>query len=133
MTQTAGRAARNVDGRVIMYADNITGSMQRTIEETERRRKKQQGYNSLHNIIPRQIVKQVRNVLGRARDYQAEEQEQNPLLLDPVMAKFNPGQLQKAIHAAKLQMESAAADLDFMRAAKFRDEMQALKKLAEKI
>jgi excinuclease ABC subunit B len=133
LTQTAGRAARNVDGRVIMYADNITGSMQRTIEETERRRKKQQGYNSLHNIIPRQIVKQVRNVLGRARDYQAEEQEQNPLLLDPVMAKFNPGQLQKAIHAAKLQMESAAADLDFMRAAKFRDEMQALKKLAEKI
>ncbi|MDD3843363.1 MAG: excinuclease ABC subunit UvrB [Bacteroidales bacterium] len=133
LTQTAGRAARNVDGRVIMYADNITGSMQRTIEETERRRKKQQDYNSLHNIIPRQIVKQVRNVLGRARDYQAEEQEQNPLLLDPVMAKFNPGQLQKAIHAAKLQMESAAADLDFMRAAKFRDEMQALKKLAEKI
>ncbi len=133
LTQTAGRAARNVDGRVIMYADNITGSMQRTIEETERRRKKQQDYNSLHNIIPRQIVKQVRNVLGRARDYEAEEQEQNPLLLDPVMAKFNPGQLQKAIHAAKLQMESAAADLDFMRAAKFRDEMQALKKLAEKI
>lgn len=133
LTQTAGRAARNVDGRVIMYADTITGSMQRTIDETERRRKKQEEYNTRHNIIPRQIVKQVRNVLGRVKEYGEPELEQNPLLMDPVMAKFNPGQVEEAIKAAKLQMESAAADLDFLRAAKFRDEMNALKKLASKI
>ncbi len=133
LTQTAGRAARNVDGRVIMYADTITGSMQRTIDETERRRKKQEEYNTRHNIIPRQIVKQVRNVLGRVKEYGVPELEQNPLLMDPVMAKFNPGQVEEAIKAAKLQMESAAADLDFLRAAKFRDEMNALKKLASKI
>lgn len=133
LTQTAGRAARNVDGRVIMYADTITGSMQRTIDETERRRKKQEEYNTRHNIIPRQIVKQVRNVLGRVKEYGVPELEQNPLLMDPVMAKLNPGQVEEAIKAAKLQMESAAADLDFLRAAKFRDEMNALKKLASKI
>ena len=133
LTQTAGRAARNVDGRVIMYADTITRSMQRTIDETERRRKKQEEYNTMHNIIPRQIVKQVRNVLGKVRDYGEPELEQNPLLMDPVMAKFHPAQVEEAIKAAKLQMESAAADLDFLRAAKFRDEMNALKKLASKI
>jgi len=132
LTQTAGRAARNVDGRVIMYADRITGSMQRTIDETNRRRKKQEDYNKEHNIIPTQIVKQVRNVLGKSREYDAQLEEVNPLLLDPVMAAFNPSQIKEAIKAAKLQMESAAADLDFMRAAKFRDEMNALKKMLEK-
>lgn len=132
LTQTAGRAARNVDGRVIMYADRITGSMQRTIDETNRRRKKQADYNIEHNIIPTQIVKQVRNVLGKNREYDADLEEANPLLLDPVMASFNPIQIKEAIKAAKLQMENAAADLDFMRAAKFRDEMNALKKMLEK-
>lgn len=133
LTQTAGRAARNVDGRVIMYADSITGSMKRTIDETERRRKKQMEYNLQHDIIPRQIVKKVRNVLGKERVYQEDFYQENPLLMDPVMAKFNPKQLAEAIKAAKLQMESAAADLDFMRAAKFRDEMIALTKLANSI
>lgn len=132
LTQTAGRAARNVDGRVIMYADRVTGSMQRTIDETNRRRKKQEEYNVEHNIIPTQIVKQVRNVLGKSREYDAALEEANPLLLDPVLASFNPGQIKEAIKAAKLQMESAAADLDFMRAAKFRDEMNALTKMLNK-
>lgn len=132
LTQTAGRAARNVDGRVIMYADRITGSMQRTIDETNRRRKKQREYNKKHNIIPTQIVKRVRNVLGKPSEYDAQLEEANPLLLDPVMAAFNPSQIKEAIKAAKLQMESAAADLDFMRAAKFRDEMSALKKMLKK-
>jgi len=132
LTQTAGRAARNIDGRVIMYADTITKSMRITIEETNRRRKKQEDYNREHNILPRQIVKQVRNAMGRVRDYNLEEEVPNPLLLDPVMAKFNPGQIKEAITAAKLQMESAAKELDFLRAAKFRDEMNALKNLLEK-
>ncbi len=131
LTQTAGRAARNVDGRVIMYADRITNSMQRTMDETNRRRKKQEEYNKENNIVPTQIVKQVRNVLGKNREYDAQLEEANPLLLDPVLAAFNSGQIKEAIKTAKLQMESAAADLDFMRAAKFRDEMNALRKMLE--
>ncbi|MDD2584379.1 MAG: UvrB/UvrC motif-containing protein, partial [Bacteroidales bacterium] len=94
--------------------------------------KKQREYNKKHNIIPTQIVKRVRNVLGKPSEYDAQLEEANPLLLDPVMAAFNPSQIKEAIKAAKLQMESAAADLDFMRAAKFRDEMSALKKMLEK-
>ncbi len=132
LTQTAGRAARNIEGRVIMYADTITGSMRQTIEETDRRRKKQEEYNKKHNILPRQIVKQVRNIMGKVKDYKVEEEEVNPLLADPVLALLNPEQVKKAIIAAKLQMEGAASDLDFLRAAKFRDEMNALKKLIKK-
>jgi excinuclease ABC subunit B len=131
LTQTAGRAARNIEGRVIMYADKITGSMRSTIDETERRRRKQQDYNKEHNITPKQIIKQVRNVLGRVKEYSQESLEQNPLLMDPVMAAFKPDQIEKSIVAAKLQMESAAKELDFMRAARFRDEMNALKRLLE--
>lgn len=130
LTQTAGRAARNVEGKVIMYADTITSSMMITIEETERRRKKQQEYNQRHNILPRQVVKEVRNVLGKTRDYKVAEEE-NPLLADPVMAILNPGQIEEAIKAAKINMEEAAVQLDFLRAAKFRDEMNALRKLLE--
>jgi excinuclease ABC subunit B len=131
LTQTAGRAARNIEGRVIMYADTITGSMRQTIDETERRRKKQEEYNKKHNILPRQIVKQVRNVLGKVRDYGLTEEVVNPLLSDPVMAKFRPADIEKSIAAAKANMESAAKELDFLRAAKFRDEMNALKRLLE--
>jgi excinuclease ABC subunit B len=128
LTQTAGRAARNVDGRVIMYADTITRSMKSTIDETERRRKKQTDYNLRNNITPRQIVKQSRNLLGRVKDYAVEE-EMNPLLSDPVIAHFNPEQIRKAVETSRLKMEKAATELDFMRAAKFRDEMNALKKM----
>ncbi len=131
LTQTAGRAARNVEGRVIMYADKITQSMQITIEETERRRKKQEQYNLENNITPTQIEKQIRNVMGKNREYQFEEKEVN-LLTDPVIARFNPEQIQKAVEAAKIEMEIAASELDFLRAAKFRDEMNALKRLIEK-
>lgn len=131
LTQTAGRAARNVDGRVIMYADKITQSMQRTIDETERRRKKQEQYNIENNITPTQIEKQIRNVLGKSRDYKFDEKELN-VLADPVIARFNPEQIMNAVEAARIEMESAAAELDFLRAAKFRDEMNALIRLIEK-
>lgn len=132
LTQTAGRAARNIDGKVIMYADRITGSMQRTIEETERRRAKQKEYNLLNNIEPRQIARQVRSVLGKSRDFQLEDSEKSPLLADPVMAYLNPEMLREAIDEARKEMEWAAADLDFMRAAKFRDQMVALRNILEK-
>jgi excinuclease ABC subunit B len=132
LTQTAGRAARNVEGKVIMYADNITRSMQITIEETDRRRKKQEQYNKENNIIPTQIEKQIRNVMGRVKELQEEVVETNPILADPVMAYLKPDKIKEAIVEAKREMEKAAYDLDFIRAAKFRDEMNALKKLLEK-
>ncbi len=129
LTQTAGRAARNVQGRVIMYADTVTQSMQSTIDETNRRRAKQQRYNEENNIVPTQVSKQVRNVLGKSRAYQEPDPEQNALLADPVIARLNPAQIEKAIESAKREMEKAAAELDFLRAAKYRDEMNELKKL----
>ena len=132
LTQTAGRAARNVDGKVIMYADTITRSMQVTIDETERRRKKQAEYNKINNIVPRQVVKEYRNILGRSVIYDVEQEQGSSILADPILAMLKPKDIEEAIKASKLQMEAAAAELDFLRAAKFRDEMNALKKLLEK-
>jgi len=132
LTQTAGRAARNVEGRVIMYADNITRSMRITIEETDRRRKKQIEYNKENNITPTQIEKQIRNVMGRIKEFQEDVHETNPILADPVMAFLKPDKISEAIAAAKKEMEKAAYELDFIRAARFRDEMNALKKLLAK-
>jgi excinuclease ABC subunit B len=181
LTQTAGRAARNVNGLVIMYADNITDSMQRTIYETDRRRTKQMEYNKLHGITPQQVgVK--KNVLLES----TEEKKRNPrlansvtgkvsaansyddptyipdptdlgkgsvsvglghdskrdtnsayvdgyikadlaaVLQDPVIRSMTRPQVEKAVEQAKKNMQKAAADLDFMAAAKYRDEMWAL-------
>lgn len=131
LTQTAGRAARNINGLVIMYADNITGSMQRTIDETNRRREKQMEYNKEHNIIPTQIYKTERNVLGRDVSAYEQNRESNGVLEDPIVAHMTKEQLTKAVAAAKKEMEKAASELDFMRAAKFRDEMKALKQRLE--
>lgn len=131
LTQTAGRAARNINGLVIMYADNITGSMQRTIDETNRRREKQMAYNKEHNIIPTQIYKTERNVLGRDVSAYEQEREREGVLEDPIVAHMTKEQLSKAVTAAKKEMEKAASELDFMRAAKFRDEMKALKQRLE--
>lgn len=131
LTQTAGRAARNINGLVIMYADNITGSMQRTIDETNRRREKQMAYNKEHNIIPAQIYKTERNVLGRDVSAYEQSRESNGVLEDPIVAHMTKEQLTKAVAAAKKEMEKAASELDFMRAAKFRDEMKALKQRLE--
>ena len=132
LTQTAGRAARNIDGKVIMYADKITGSMQRTIDETNRRRVKQKEYNKINNIEPKQIARQVRSVLGKSKEYQLDDIPENPMLADPVMAYLKPEMLQEAIDEARREMERAAADLDFLRAAKFRDQMVALRNVLEK-
>lgn len=134
LTQTAGRAARNINGLVIMYADTITKSMRKTIDETNRRREKQQEYNRVNNIVPTQILKKERNVMDRApgaADY-FREQEKIQAVADPVIQYMNKEQLQKAIASAKREMERAAADLDFIRAAKFRDEMKYLSELLVK-
>ena len=131
LTQTAGRAARNIDGRVIMYAESITESMRVTIEETERRRKKQMEYNLANGIEPKQIEKKLRNVLGRERVYESENVEAG-VISDPLISLMKPEQIKEAMNSAKVEMERAAADLDFIQAAKFRDQMNALKKLLEK-
>jgi excinuclease ABC subunit B len=136
LTQTAGRAARNINGRVIMYADKITKSMQQTIDETERRREKQMIYNEKHGITPTQIFKKKSTLLEqsgliddrRTGRYYVEPEQPN-MAADPVVQYMSSEQLGKAIDAAKKEMDKAAQNHEFMEAARFRDEMFALEKL----
>lgn len=132
LTQIAGRAARNLNGLVIMYADTITKSMQKTIDETNRRRKKQAAYNKEHNITPTQVRNEKKNALAAINNAYKEPEEEDLaryLAEDPIVARMSPKQLTEAIDAAKKRMEEAAAGLDFMAAAKYRDEMYELIKL----
>jgi excinuclease ABC subunit B len=137
LTQTAGRAARNINGRVIMYADKITESMRITIEETNRRREKQLRYNEQHGITPRQIVKAKVSILGN--EYMGKpkglkpysEPEKVDYAADPVVQYMNEEALAKAIEKAKASMEMAAKELDFIQAARFRDEMYGLQRVLE--
>jgi len=115
-----------------MYADTITQSMQKTIDETNRRRKKQNEYNLANNIEPKQIEMRLRNILGRERAEYYEAEREPSLINDPVILSMGPRDLEKAIEKAHKDMEEAAAALDFLRAAKFRDEMNALKKIANR-
>ena len=134
LTQTAGRAARNVNGRVIMYADTITDSMRQTIEATERRRAKQMAYNEEHHIIPHQVGTSSggSSLSGTLTGYtRAEDSPERILEDDPVIQSMTRDELGKAADAAKSRMESAAAKLDFVAAARYRDEMRALKNLYE--
>jgi excinuclease ABC subunit B len=129
LTQTAGRAARNINGNVIMYADKITGSMQRTIDETNRRREKQLLYNQENGITPRQIVKSGRSLGGdkNKTDYYAGK-DSIDVAADPVIAYMGIDELNKMIKKTKKMMEQAAAKLDYVEAGKLRDEMFALQK-----
>jgi len=129
LTQTAGRAARNVDGKVIMYADRMTESMARTIRETERRRKKQIQYNRENGITPTQIAINVRDTLGQGNIYREHGDTISMVAEDPVTRSMTPQQLEKAIATARQRMEDAASKLDFITAAGFRDDMYALEKL----
>jgi len=134
LTQTAGRAARNLNGKVIMYADTITGSMQLTINETNRRREKQLKYNEAMGITPAQIVRKTGSALaGLSRKGVSVkayiEPERPDIAADPVVKYMNSEALQKAIEKTRKSMEKAASELNFIEAARFRDEMADLQKL----
>ena len=147
LTQTAGRAARNVNGKVIMYADNITESMQKTIDETMRRRTKQLKYNEEHHITPTQIVKAIKGTLPVGGESnltaqtasigrnvgQAYVEPNNGILFaaDPIVAKMSKAQLEKSIANTTILMKQAAKDLDFLQAAQYRDEIIRLQKELE--
>jgi excinuclease ABC subunit B len=141
LTQTAGRAARNVDGLVIFYADKMTESMQRTIDETSRRREKQVAYNIEHGITPKTIKKSIGEIMGQTAvlDIKGYD-EHNPLsmvadtgnMLAEEQEEYRTiPQVEKAVAQTKKQMEKAAKDLDFMEAARLRDEMFRLQKELE--
>ncbi len=136
LTQTAGRAARNVNGRVIMYADTVTDSMAQTIEETQRRRAKQEAYNAEHGLEPKQIIKKRRTLFeqsdlidDRPKNYAAEPAPQSLTATDPVVASMTKAQLEKLAASTKRAMEKAAKEMEFMEAARLRDEFFALNEL----
>lgn len=125
LTQTAGRAARNVNGHVIMYADKITESMQKTIDETNRRREKQIRYNTEHNITPQPIIKDIDSSLKKKN----EPEMKTNIAADPVIKFMSKDAIKDLIAKTKKDMEAAAKDMDFVTAAKLRDEMFDLQKL----
>jgi excinuclease ABC subunit B len=143
LTQTAGRAARNVNGLVVFYADKITDSMQKTIDETNRRRAKQIAYNTLHDITPKTLSKSKEEIMhkssildmrGKKPNYYIESENQDNVAADPLIQYMSRTQLEKLIEETERKMKASAKDLDFISAAKYRDEMQALKKkLPEKL
>ena len=126
LTQTAGRAARNLNGKVIMYADKITESMRLTIDETNRRREKQLAYNEKHHITPQAINKEKKSILGK--NYAYTEPEIN-IAADPVVQYMTKDQLKKAIEKTKKAMQKAAKELEFLEAAQYRDELMKLEQM----
>lgn len=134
LIQTAGRAARNINSKVIMYADKITRSMQAAIDETDRKREKQLKYNEKHGITPAQIKKSVEAIHGQTSVVDRKEKVyadpvQTDIAADPVVQYMTKDQLKKAINQSRKLMEKAAKELNFPEAAKYRDEMYALEKI----
>jgi excinuclease ABC subunit B len=133
LTQTVGRAARNLNGKAIMYADKITNSMQKTIDETNYRREKQIAYNTAHNITPTALNKSLDNALTKnsVSTYYYEQEARKAA--EPESKYLTKSDLEKAIRDKRKQMETAAKALDFMEAAKFRDEITAYQERLEKL
>jgi excinuclease ABC subunit B len=131
LIQTSGRAARNINGKVIMFADKITNSMQKTIDETNRKRERQLAYNEKNNIQPKQIVKStdsmIKTLLKNQKAYV--ESDSISVAAEPVVKYMSPKALDKAIVKTKNAMKKAAKELNFIEAARLRDEMYALEKL----
>ncbi len=123
LTQTAGRAARNINGKVIMFADKITRSMQTTIDETNYRREKQLKYNEEHNITPRQIKKSLESAFSGEKSDAYIEEEHQQMVADPVISYMSKADIEKNIQRIKTAMKKAAKELDFLEAARLRDEM----------
>ena len=137
LTQTAGRAARNAESKVIMYADTITESMQKTIDETARRRSKQIAYNEVHGIVPKTIIKAIDNSLGTLKGGSVSAgtyvQKESGTSAAEAQVYKSEKELQRALQEAKKNMEKAVKEMDFLNAAKWRDEMLALQeRLGEK-
>jgi len=135
LTQTAGRAARNINGKVIFYADQITESMQKTIDETQRRREKQLKYNEEHGITPQQIVKNTLSTLVKERKTEPQayiEKEVVNLAADPVVQYMTKPDLEKAITRTRKLMLDAAKKLEFLEAAQYRDELLKLEEMLGK-
>jgi len=140
LTQTAGRAARNINSKVIFYADKVTDSMRRTMEETTRRREKQMAYNLQHGITPKQIIKSTEAIMGQtavADSRQAEpkpyvENNKTSIAADPVVQYMSARDIKDAIDKNKKDMQAAVKVLDFIEAARLRDEIKELEKLLEK-
>jgi len=137
MIQTIGRAARNENGKVIMYADKVTGSMQKAIDETNRRRMVQKQYNDKHGITPKtirkdkdRIMQQTGVIEANGKKYYAGPEEAD-VAADPVVEYMSQDQLKKLASEAKRKMEKAAKEMDFMEAARFRDEWQDLQKMID--
>ncbi|HQQ03129.1 MAG TPA: excinuclease ABC subunit UvrB [Bacteroidales bacterium] len=139
LTQTSGRAARNINSKVIMYADKMTDSMRLTIEETNRRRYRQLEYNMKHGITPTPIIKSIREILGQTsvvdvKKPQANyyvEKEEIEVAADPLVKYMTKEQIQKLIQQNRKNMEAAVKELDFINAARFRDEINQLKQMLE--
>ena len=126
LTQTIGRAARNLNGKAIMYADKITASMQKTIDETNYRRTKQINYNTQHNKVPQALDKKIDSAFTKNPLVEYELGHTIAKAAEPETAYFSKPELEKLIREKRKAMEKAAKDLDFMQAAKFRDEIKAL-------
>ena len=143
LTQTAGRAARNLEGKVLMYADTITESMRKTIDETNRRRSIQQAYNEEHGITPRALNKKSAHALSgyeitnentpfdKLRDRTNEPSKLAAVAADPVIEHMSKAQLEKAIATTKKRMLEASKNLDFLQAAQYRDEMLRLEDMLQ--
>ena len=139
LTQTAGRAARNADSKVIMYADKITDSMRKTIDETQRRREKQMAYNIANGIVPKTIIKPLDTAWSetinghKLVEYETSEEQVRAVAEEKVAVYRSPKDIKKAIQEAKKEMEKSVKELDFMNAAKYRDIIVALEEKLNKI